>query len=84
MKRDEDGGFITESKECDASALAASASAFGGDSDMDDGCRLQHQSLNRDYHDERCRAANACSAGEERLVESLGAVAINKRRKIAR
>jgi hypothetical protein len=84
LKRDEDGSFIAESKECDASAVAVAAVVFGGDNDMDDGCRLQQQAHSHDYHHERSHGANACSAGEERLVESLGAVAINKRRKIAR
>ena len=48
---------------------------------MDDGRHAQHQPQIRELshgHDHR----DVCGAGEERLVESLGAVAINKRRRV--
>jgi hypothetical protein len=51
------------------------------ESDMDDGLHAQHHPQIRELshgHDHR----DVCGAGEERLVESLGAVAINKRRRV--
>ncbi len=97
FKRDEDGGFIVEGKECGGAAGGGGGGGLGGESDMDDGQRQQHASHNHEQnHDHRHHdhdqhhphlhhhppQDNMSVTGEERLVQSLGAVAINKRRKI--
>ena len=48
---------------------------------MDDEGRQQHPALNCDCDRDLRHRDSAIVGGEERLVESLGAVAINKRRK---
>ncbi len=80
-KREEGGSFIAEAKASEAAEVGAGASRTGEESDMDDGRHAQHHPQNREHshgHDHR----DVCGAGEERLVESLGAVAINKRRRV--
>ena len=81
LKREEGGSFITEAKASEAAEVGAGASRAGEESDMDDGRQPQHHPQSSDQrhgHDHR----DMCGAGEERLVESLGAVAINKRRRV--
>ena len=83
FKRDEDGGFIVEVKGGSLDADTVEVSTFGGSCDMDDGQRQQHPTQHGECHLDRCDDDSSGGAGgEERLVESLGAVAINKRRKI--
>jgi hypothetical protein len=83
FKRDEDGGFIVEVKGGSLDADTVEVSTFGGSCDMDDDPRQQHPTQHGGCHLDRCdNDSSGGAGGEERLVESLGAVAINKRRKI--
>ncbi len=83
LKRDEDGAFITEVQACEVAEVGAGASGARGESDMDDGRHPQHHPQNHEQRHGRDHR-DVCGAGEERLVESLGAVAINKRRRVDR
>jgi hypothetical protein len=81
-KRDEDGSFIVEVKAHGVSAGGAETPSFGGgECDMDDDHRQQQHAQHSDCLRDVCHHDSTCGGGEERLVESLGAVAINKRRK---
>jgi hypothetical protein len=82
FKRDEEGSFIVEVKGGSLAADTVEAATFGGSCDMDDDQRQQHPTQHGDCHVDRCHNDSGGGGGEERLVESLGAVAINKRRKI--
>ncbi len=77
FKRDEDGSFIVEVKTNGALAGAVDTRDVGGECGMDDDSRQQNIECQRDLR----YVDSAYGGGEERLVESLGAVAINKRRK---
>ena len=80
LKREEGGSFIAEAKSSEAAEVGAGASRAGEESDMDDGRQVQHHPHSDQPHGHDHR--DMCGAGEERLVESLGAVAINKRRRV--
>lgn len=81
FKRDEEGSFIVDAKASGAAVGGIDAASFGGECDMDDEGRQQHPALNCDCDRDLRHRDSAIVGGEERLVESLGAVAINKRRK---
>ncbi len=81
LKREEGGSFITEAKAGDAAVGGAGDTGAGRESDMDDGRHAQHRPQNHEHSHGRDHR-DVCGAGEERLVESLGAVAINKRRRV--
>ncbi len=81
-KREEGGSFIAEAKASEAAEAGAGASRTGEESDMDDGRHAQHHPQIREHSHGHDQQRDVCGAGEERLVESLGAVAINKRRRV--